>query len=512
MKPPREVELKFEVSPDSLPRLTRALRNAEKRAPADLVSVYYDTKRMTLRKHGLSLRVRQIGDRLVQTVKRQDGGAAPVFDRGEWETDIASPSPDLEAAAKTPVKDVLAKRRKERLAPIFETRVRRTVYSLRNNGSDIEVSVDRGRVEAGDRTHPLCEVELELKRGEPADLFDAAKAFVAPAPGRLAVTSKSDLGYALVSGEEPSPVKARPVTIDPDASAQQAFQIIARSCLHHTLANEALTREGVSEALHQMRVAIRRLRAAMSLFSDMIEGAQTNHLKSELRWVASELGRARELDVLLTEIANASSGPKRKAIEALGRKAKAARKKAYLRARAAIDSARFRRLVLDIAAWIEAGDWLVAADAAPLRKRRIKEGAADELQRRTKKIVKKGRHLRDLDPGRRHKLRIRSKKLRYAAEFLASIFDGDRACRRKAFVSTLTRLQDALGGLNDIAMHEPLLKALSVRQTGTRKSRGSETDFAAGEFAGLQEARAEPLMAEAESAYKALAKTKPFWS
>jgi triphosphatase len=121
---------------------------------------------------------------------------------------------------------------------------------------------------------------------------------------------------------------------------------------------------------------------------------------------------------------------------------------AFAHAQAAIESNRFRALVLATAERIESGDWTRNADdlARALRERPIAAAAADELRRRRKTILQRGARLNEIDPQRRHKLRIRAKKLRYASEFFADAFPDKKAVRRrKEFVAALEKLQDALG-------------------------------------------------------------------
>ena len=136
--------------------------------------------------------------------------------------------------------------------------------------------------------------------------------------------------------------------------------------------------------------------------------------------------------------------------------------------------------------------------------------AADELTRRWRKVYKKGKALAQLDALSRHKLRIQAKKLRYALEFFASLFASKRAVkRRKQFLSALERLQDGLGDLNDIAVHEKRITAMAIRR---QRSRSTLTRaFAAGLLTGREDARIESAMAAATEAYAGLSKIKPFW-
>jgi triphosphatase len=522
MSPPRELELKLEVPADSLARLTRSslIRAAGKRPdkPSTLVSVYFDTDKLKLRNKGLSLRVRRAGRRHVQTIKQDAGASAALFDRNEWERDIASTQPDLDAVRDTALAPLLSKKLRRNLKPVFETRVRRTVYPIHSGESEIELTIDKGKVEAGGHSSPLCEVELELKRGESAELFKLARALAEEIPVQLAVKSKAEQGYALVAGEEPTAIKATPVALAPDASRQAAFAVIARACLHQLVANRPATQNGDPEGLHQMRVALRRMRAAISLFSDMLADPQTNAMKDELKWIGAELGPARELDVFVQCVVKpaADGNPNRPGMAVLTEELRHKRENAFAGARAAIQSARFRALVLAAAEWIESGDWTRNHDelARALRERPIAAVAADELRRRRKKILQSGARLNEIDPQRRHKLRIQAKKLRYASEFFAGAFPGKRALRRrKDFVAALAKLQDALGDLNDIAVHEALTeRIIDEHAAGDKRRKGrAKKAFAAGRLSGREEARTASVLRDAERAYGVFAKAKPFW-
>src|SRR5262245_20680366 len=141
--------------------------------------------------------------------------------------------------------------------------------------TEIELTVDKGKIEAGRQSTPLCELELGLKRGESAELFKLARVLAEEVPVQLAVKSQAERGYALVAGEEPQAVTAAPVALTPDWSRQAACKAIARACLRQLVANTPATLRGDPEGVHQMRVALRRLRAAISLFADMLLDPQT---------------------------------------------------------------------------------------------------------------------------------------------------------------------------------------------------------------------------------------------
>jgi len=515
MSSPREIELKLDVPVHDLPFLTASslLKGTNKSAakPVSLVSVYFDTDRLTLREKGLSLRVRSIGRHHVQTVKQENNGNAALFARGEWEQDIQTKQPDLDAARDTALAPLLSKQLRRALKPVFQTRVHRKVFRIRTGESEVELSIDKGKVEAGRKSSPLCEVELELKRGEAADLFKLAKVLAHEVPVQLAVTSKADRGYALLTAEKAAPVRAVPVAFAPESNVQRAFQIIAKACLHQLVANQSLMLAGDAEALHQMRVALRRLRAAISLFSDMLTNPQTEALENEFKWITGELGPAREYEVLLKHVARSVTDRRRDGpgTALVSRELRQKREDALARARTAVESLRFRDLALDTAAWIETGDWTGNPNdaAGMLRQRPFAAVAAEQLRRQCKKILKRGECLDTLDAQHRHKLRIQAKKLRYAAEFFAPAFTRKKSMRRKDFVESLQQLQDALGELNDIAVNEKLLRRLG----GAGRHGGHIRKALVGRLSASEEARISPVLKEAERAYSAFAKAKPFW-
>src|SRR5215468_9984074 len=176
MTAPKEVELKLELPPASLPDLgkiplVRALEQRPKHATE--VSVYFDTDTHKLRKHGVLLRVRRSGDHYVQTIKATGNGR--LLERDEWESEIAGETPDLDLARGTVLEPLLSDKLRRQLKPVFETRVRRTTYPLVNGTQAVVLTVDRGKIDTGERSSPLCEIELELEHGDEAVLFTVAR-------------------------------------------------------------------------------------------------------------------------------------------------------------------------------------------------------------------------------------------------------------------------------------------------------------------------------------------------
>jgi triphosphatase len=209
------------------------------------------------------LRVRRIGDRYVQTIKAMTN--AGPFERDEWQAEIGGDAPELSLAYGTALEPLMTHRLRQRLKPLFETRVRRTLYPIVEETRAIAMTVDRGTIDTGSRSRPLCEIELELKRGDRVELFRLARELAQAVPLELVVKSKSQRGYELIQGEWNLPIKAAAIDLPPTAGTREAFKIIGLACLDQIVGNKPAVIKGDAEGVHQMRVGLRRLRAAISL-------------------------------------------------------------------------------------------------------------------------------------------------------------------------------------------------------------------------------------------------------
>jgi len=450
-----EVELKFDVEPAgvALLRATPMLAAAPARNQ-DSESIYFDTPEGALRKGGISLRVRRSHGRNVQTAKRKPGNAAGLFVREEWEAEVERFDLDLGAFAPGLVRRLLGKADRAALQPALRTRFTRSAWRIAHDGSQIEIVLDEGVVAAGRRRTRLIELELELKKGKPAALFALAEELGRAAPLRLGMLSKSERGYALAEGWLGRPAKADPLRLDPEMKEAEAFRAIASACLRHFRLNEiALLRARNPDALHQARVALRRLRAALTLFRRTVRGKDYQYLREELRWLAGQLGEARNLDVLLDKEAPPPFPNHRGLRKAL----KAEREAAYDRVMAAIEAERARALMLRLALWLELGSWRFR----PRGGGPVRTLATDQLERQWRKVRRHGAMLGRLDADAQHRLRIDVKKLRYAAEFLAGLYAGREAARSARFVEALKDLQERLGIANDHRVAEAVAARLA---------------------------------------------------
>ena len=502
-KPPQEIELKFAAPAGrGAEAAIEALAGVE---PRQLVSIYFDTARGALKRAGLGLRVRREGDVYIQTLKDAgDGG----FARGEWEAPVKSGKPDLRALGKTPAARILAK--SGRLAPTFAVEVRRRTALVTEGDSLIEVSFDEGVAKARGEEAAFAELELELKRGPQWGLFALARRLAGGGGDfTLSFTTKAARGDALAHPPRSFAHKFEPPRLSPDMDAGEAFQRIATACLKQVTGNaERLRHRASPEVIHQLRVGLRRLRSTITSFRKVVTDARLAAIKAELKWLTGELDAARNLDVLLHGDYRAAVATREDAegLKGLGLRLRSARRMAYVRAAAAVESERFRRLLVDLLVWIQTGPWTAAEGSAGQRHRRVPRFAARELGRRRDRIAQRGRKLRDLDAEARHKLRIEAKKLRYAADAFVGVFE--RPKRARAFLEALKAVQETLGELNDIVVGERL-----AHEAAALPGR-AETDsaFVAGRITGAQKARIGPLTDRAEAALKAFADAKPFWT
>lgn len=428
-----EIELKLELNAADIERLAASDLLGETSITVEQRSVYFDTADRMLFDAGFSLRIRRVGDVRTQTVKAT-GRSASLFARSEWELPVEGDAPALDHSSPlvNEFGDIGGA-----LAPKFEVVVHRRTWSLTEGNSTIEVAADVGVARAGDRETQISEVELELKDGNPKDLFVLARKIEAIAPVKFGVLSKAARGYRLI---EVLPVvhKAEPVFLDGTSAASKGLQAILTSCFRQFRLNEAIVlKRRNPEALHHSRVAIRRLRSAISLFKPLL-GDEARRLSGEFRWLAGVLGDARNIDVLL---AKAKKGD-------LGERLRQERELTYDDVADALESSRARALMLDFSEWLETGDYLVG----PANDITIETHASAALDKMRKKLKKHGRDLAHVDDEHRHEARKDAKKLRCAAEFFRSIYSDDKGQRRHGrFIKAMEELQDRLGELNDLA-------------------------------------------------------------
>ncbi len=425
-----EIELKLDLSPEVAEMFAQWPSLPTESQTAALHATYFDTPDHQLGKRGMSLRIRRSGRRRVQTVKADGRDGAGLFARNEWEMPVRGATPVLDD--RTPVAALLGASVAD-VGQLFTVDVQRRTWIVTQDGATIELVLDRGAVLAVGREQAICEIELELKAGEPAALFALARRIDADIALRPGVLSKAERGYRLTAAS-PAAFRAEPVALDPAMAIGQAFLRIAASCLRQYRLNEALLLDHYTpEALHQARVAIRRMRSALKLFGPVLQAVDAARFQNELRWLAAVLGEARDLDVLAARIG--------------GERIKQPRATAQDRALQWLASARVRMLLLDLVEWLALGAGLGAKADRP-----AVPFAAARLRKFRRRIARDGKSMARLSDEARHAVRKDAKRLRYGAEFFAGLFADKKKRRRrqKIFLGRLENMQDVLGTLNDL--------------------------------------------------------------
>lgn len=568
---PTEIELKLALDPAAVADLLRhpalkAVRQGRLRT-TKLVAHYYDSSDERLAREDVALRVRRVGRRWIQTLKGPADNAvgAGLQVRGEWEWPVRNATPDPALVATTPWRKTVARAlRHGGLARTFTTEFERKTLPLAfPDGTRAELAIDRGQIRAMCdgrlRRSPICEVEIELVEGDAANLYRLALALTADLPLAVLTASKAARGYALRHGArlvDAEPVRATGVALAPDTAAAEALADIARECLHQIAANApGLLAERDPEWIHQMRVGTRRLRSCLSLVAHAAPHVPLDEVRSEVKWLAEALGRARDWDVLATQtlppfaaafVRDAALAP---GIVRVRARVTARRRVTRAAARAAVASTRFHRLLLATGLAVagfgsgatiagegagvggrtppgpddmpprtdteprgDAPATMAQEGATPsgdvdattehtdarTHSERTDAFAAALLTRRHRRLRAHGKALAHASDQDRHAARIAAKRLRYAAEFFAPLFPRRRT---RVYLEALAGLQDVLGQYNDAVTASAHAADLA----------GAADGIVAGAIRGwmaAQQAALEPRLAKAWRSFDAC---DPFW-
>lgn len=468
---PMELELRLAVSEkwfNRLKRLPLLVKSGAGRArTSHLKSTYFDTPDKQLAAAGMNLRIRKIGNRRLQTLKLGKGWQAGITERVEIEGWVRTDRPTLDLIHAQEIRDFLCKDGIwERLQPVFVTDFRRTSRLLDFTGrfgdATISADLDSGEIHSGNRKAAISELELELKAGSPAALYDLAHAINEQVPLRIEHRGKALRAAELLVPQPLRAVRGWKPALAQGSRVNESAVAILKACQSQIAANEFPILHSMDpEGPHQMRVAARRLRAALGMFRAFADRPLTDSVRAEAKWLARSLGEAREWDVYIADLhapVEAALGTDIPALKDLRALAQFRQEAGYRDARAAVASPRFTAFQLELGLLIETLSHAPGKGAFD-HLSRSEEFAASRLEKRYRKVRKKGRTALEGDSTARHELRLEMKKLRYAAEFFASLFDPKRA---KTVSKAAARLQDLLGYTNDYAVCIKQLDALVV--------------------------------------------------
>jgi inorganic triphosphatase YgiF len=471
-----EIELKLALAAPASSNLERKLSripllSRRKATRLHLHNVYFDTPDQLLRKRRAALRVRRTGTEArpawLQTLKMGASSDSALSQRGEWEVPVPGAELSSNALAATPWRHidpdgtVLAA-----LAPCFATTFRRTSWSIRRRDrSVVEVSFDAGQIAVGDRSAPICELELELVAGQPAALFEVAQQLAQAIAVIPANISKAERGYRLYENSLNAPLRNQPPMLSSEMSASAAAQHVLREMFGQFTVNLcSLLTSDDPEVVHQARVGWRRFRSALRLFRPIL-AADAIPSWQPLQPLLNFLGELRDLDVALTEtlppLANAFTDSSALRLEKWQAMMQALAQAATLQRKAvryALMDPVAGAVMLSMTQWLE---------ELPVRdgENQAAQGHDVSLQRwARRRIVRLHDQLRAArqnasTPENLHRVRILAKRLRYGIEALRPLLTRRNA---RAWYQQAVRLQMEIGSTRDVMQACSLAAKLDV--------------------------------------------------
>jgi inorganic triphosphatase YgiF len=417
------------------------------------------------------LRLRRVGDsahpQWLQTFKTGGSNHSALSQRGEWETQVSGAELDWQALQATPWASMDPDGRVfASLTPCFVTRFERTSWLIRRrDGAVVEVALDVGEIEASGKTTPICELELELKAGQPDALFDMARQIAQSIAVLPASVSKAERGFGLARDSLNQPLHAQPPQLNPDLPLSVAAQRLLREMFNQFTGNLNGLRSSDDPALvHQARIGWRRFKSALQLFKPVLRADPAPDWQG-LQPLLTCLGELRDLDVARTETlpalapAYVNGDAQREQtwqsmMQAFTQAADLQRKAV----RYALQDPTVGTALLATTQWLEGltpGSTHGKAAAQP--KRSLRPWGKRRLLRLQQQL-KRARHKADT-PELVHRVRILAKRLRYSTEALRSLLPKKLA---KQLNQQATRLQISMGTTRDRAQAATLVARLDV--------------------------------------------------
>lgn len=455
-----ETELKLRIAPGQLARLKRhallKTHQVERPVTRRLYNVYYDTPKLDLHHAAMALRLRRVGGKWLQTLKGGGEIQAGLHQRNEWEIPVGGEALEFPPSPEWDVHLPPALRKK--LRPVFVTDFMRTTRLLDWQGARIEVCLDHGEIRTEQRSLPICELELELKSGDTSSLFELALAILDVVSCELEVVNKAEYGFRLLEGRADSPVKGRAPDIDAAQTLPGILQQLIWACLLHLQANlRGATGSDDPEYLHQMRVALRRLRVVLRMAARFRADDRLAALSEEIAALGVSLGRIRDWDVFIAGTLEPMRErmPGDAGLQALLAASEQSRALCHQALRGEKQARELQRLILRFALWMNGPYWSRHDEAEPPPR----DFATRLLGKLSRRFAQASVHVESPADGQLHALRICAKKLRYSAEFFAALYGKQTS---KTYFAALTDVQDMLGRINDVAVAQCLLDELAT--------------------------------------------------
>ncbi|HVN87571.1 MAG TPA: CHAD domain-containing protein [Candidatus Binatia bacterium] len=505
---PLEVEAKLLVpNPTGLRAIARLERvgayRLQPRGRARLHTLYLDTRELTLARNGVALRVRRSGRQWEATAKwggRVDGA---VHERPEINVPLAGVPPTPFSLPSGPLRIHLAALVAGRpLLPILMSEIQRQLFDVlgpadREDGANepiAELALDRVYLGPpdGPRTAGVsyCEAEIELRHGAAGDIVELAGWLQQQFGLQSSPDSKFARGMAVVAGERLL-APPQPMTIDSRDTVDVAVGKIVGEQLRRLRVQDPGTRIGADpETLHDFRVAIRRLRAAVRLFETGIPVRLRERFATDLSWLGTSSNAVRDIDVQLVKLAQyrgVIADELHAGLASLIAHLESERTQRRAELLRVLDSSRYLRLLVRLERFAATAPNRSSRVARPERFAAIARRA---LKRAFNRVLRRGQRIAaEPRPEDLHTLRIRAKRLRYLLEFVRDLTGkpGRRVVKR------LVRLQDVLG-----AHHDAVVAAAHIREYGERggAQTGAKVLLALGVLMGHEQRLAEEARAD----------------
>jgi inorganic triphosphatase YgiF len=503
-----EIELKFAVSPQrqrNIEKLLRKLaRTVSEPARRHEITHYFDFADLALFHEGYSLRIRQSDSSYVQTLKSLSGAGGAALTRFEREWTLMRNRMDVTRLAGTPVSQLMAASRDVPIRQIFTTDINRVTHTLAlDDNAIVELAVDNGHVRSGENAQPVHEIELELKAGPAAALYRFASALHEACPLAISGDSKAMRGYRLAAGGKFEARKAEELELPQDVTVADGFRRILGSGIGQLVANLPFCSSDDPEPLHQARVAVRRIRSALTLFDPYLEPEAAGRFEATLKRFGRILGEARDRDVFIEELAgkkdeDLQNGPW---LDMVLPPIEAERRAAYRGVQTLIKSPEPTGFILALAGWAESSLWLRSdAEFGHLPGLPLTAIAPEMLDRLATKASKRGRRLKERSLTELHALRKTMKKLRYCAEYCEALYKHKRV---KNYQERTKDLLEVLGALNDTVGAEALLDTLYTKDATLTPGIGL--------ISRASTANQEEALKRLPKAWKAFEAETPFW-
>lgn len=471
-----EIELKLALPSSDPSRLAKRLARTpalarRKATHQHLHNVYYDTPEQLLRQQRVALRLRRIGSdaqpQWLQTLKTGGRSDSALSQRGEWETPVTDAALSLNALQATPWSEIDPDGTVfQALAPTFVTTFERTSWLVRRrDGSVVEVALDVGQIAVGDKRAPICELELELKVGQPAALFDIGQQIARSIAVLPANMSKAERGYALAQDRLDLPLRVQPPKLKSDLPVLDAAQRVLREMFCQFTTNlNALRSSDDPEVVHLARIGWRRFKSACRLFRPALAVVALPSWQP-LQALLTCLGELRDLDVALAETLppfadgyTAGDARRAKSWQAMTQALLHAANLQRKTVRYALQEPAVGASLLATTQWLEGLSALSGTGAAVLESKVSLRRWARRRILRLHAQLQRARKEAD-NPDKLHRVRILAKRTRYGIEALRNLLPRRR---RQRWYQQATSLQMSIGSTRDVMQAGVLVARLGV--------------------------------------------------